>query len=243
MSERPIKRTLHARQSPGFAAEVADTLRADIESGTLGAGDRLPSEHELAGQFGVSRAVVREAIGVLRHDGVIESFQGRGSFVSPSPRATTYRLPQPNLWDAIELTQLFEFLTAHEVAATRLAAENRTAADLDVIGKALDGMAAAIAAGNLGVEEDFQFHAGIYSATHNPFFISFSTFLEQRVRKLIRAARTNTARVAGLAATVQEEHRAIFDALVAGDAAAAGSAAERHLHNAAKRLKLYQRPA
>lgn len=236
-------RVLRARQSPGFAAEVADTLRVDIESGALGAGDRLPSEHEIAEQFGVSRTVVREAIGVLRHDGVVESYQGRGSFVSSAPRSTTYRLPQANLWDAAELAQLIEFLSAHEVAATRLAAERRTRADLAVIAKALDGMAAAIAADRLGADEDFRFHAAIFNATHNPFFISFSAFLEQRVRRLIRAARTNTARFAGLAAKVQEEHRVIFNAIVDHDSEAAGRAAERHLHNAAKRLQLYQRPA
>ena len=112
-----------------------------------------------------------------------------------------------------------------------------------MIRRAFDGMAAAIAEDRLGVDEDFQFHAGIFNATHNPFFISFSEFLEQRVRRLIRAARTNTARFAGLAARVQEEHRAIFDALVDRDTEAAGWAAERHLHNAARRLQLYQRPA
>jgi GntR family transcriptional repressor for pyruvate dehydrogenase complex len=236
-------RTPRTRQSSGFAAEVADTLRIDIESGAFNAGDRLPSEHQIADQFGVSRAVVREAIGVLRHDGVVESYQGRGSFVSSAPRAKTYRLPEPNLWDAAEMVQFFQFLSAHEVAATRLAADRRSGSDLAVIRKALDGMATAIANGRLGADEDFQFHAGIYAATHNPFFISFSAFLEQRVRRLIRTARTNTARFAGLAASVQEEHREIFDAIVDRDPEAAGRAAEHHLINAAKRLRLYRRTA
>jgi DNA-binding FadR family transcriptional regulator len=174
---------------------------------------------------------------------VVESYQGRGSFVSSAPRAKTYRLPEPNLQNAAEMVQFFNFLSAHEVAATRLAAECRSRSDLAVIRDALDGMGIAIANGRLGADEDFQFHAGIYAASHNRFFISFSVFLEQRIRRLIRTARTNTARSAGLAAKVQEEHRTIFDAIVDRDPGAAGRAAEHHLHNAARRLQLYRRMA
>lgn len=235
-------RNFRVRQSPSFATEVAGALRVDIERGLLQAGDRLPTEQEIGGKFGVSRAVVREAISILKHDGLIESFQGRGSFVSAAPLAATYRLPEPNLEDEVELAQIIEFLIANEVAATRLAALRRTDAALAEIRQALEGMQAAIANNLLGVDEDVQFHAAIFRATRNPFFISFCTFLDQRVRKLIRTARTNTARFKGLSEKVQAEHQAIYDAIESRRADAASEAAEAHLRNAAERLRIYRSP-
>lgn len=56
-------------------------LRSEIATGGLVAGARLPSEHELADRFGVSRGTVRQALAALRHNGLIEAVPGRGSFV------------------------------------------------------------------------------------------------------------------------------------------------------------------
>nr|WP_053084935.1 FCD domain-containing protein [Nereida ignava] len=82
------------------------------------------------------------------------------------------------------------------------------------------------------------FHSEILKATGNHLFISFGAFLENRVRHLIRQARTNSSRK-GLTELVQDEHRAIFNAIEAGDAERAREAAAAHLKNAAKRLTLY----
>jgi GntR family transcriptional regulator len=61
--------------------QVADRLRAPIESGEWPAGYRLPSESQLMEQFSVSRVTVRLAINALRGEGLIVTRQGRGSFV------------------------------------------------------------------------------------------------------------------------------------------------------------------
>jgi DNA-binding GntR family transcriptional regulator len=57
----------------------------EIASGTLGPGDRLPSERELTGRLGVSRATVRRALGDLANDGLVTSSASRGSFVASGP--------------------------------------------------------------------------------------------------------------------------------------------------------------
>ena len=57
----------------------------EIASGSLGPGDRLPSERELTERLGVSRATVRRALGELATDGLVEASAGRGSFVSTGP--------------------------------------------------------------------------------------------------------------------------------------------------------------
>jgi len=57
----------------------------EIAGGTLGPGDRLPSERELTGRLGVSRATVRRALGELANDGLVTSSASRGSFVASGP--------------------------------------------------------------------------------------------------------------------------------------------------------------
>lgn len=65
--------------------QVAEDIAADITSGTLSLGERLPSELDLAASYGVSRITVRRAIKELRSDRLVKVVQGRGTFVnSPS---------------------------------------------------------------------------------------------------------------------------------------------------------------
>jgi GntR family transcriptional regulator len=65
------------------AAQVARDLEADIDSGILPPDTRLPSEAELAEQYGVARITVRSAIVMLRDAGKVVTVHGRGSFTSP----------------------------------------------------------------------------------------------------------------------------------------------------------------
>ena len=69
--------------TPGayLSDQVADVMAAEIRSGRLAAGDKLPTEASLVNQFSVSRTVVREAMSRLKSLGLIESRQGSGVFV------------------------------------------------------------------------------------------------------------------------------------------------------------------
>lgn len=223
-----------------FASKVAEALRSEIQGGTFRPGDRLPTEQVLSETFGVSRTVVREAIFALKQDGILDSFQGRGIFVSTDLPEATFRIDRAELGDMEEINRVLEFLLAHEAAAASLAAERRTDADLLRIREALDAIDSAIERGENGIEQDLAFHAEILATTGNHIFVAFGAFLENRVRHLIREARTNSSRK-GLTLAVQEEHRAIYAAIAAGDKQAAHSAAEIHLKNAALRLQSYTR--
>src|SRR5690348_9554466 len=76
---------------------IADSLREAIQAGEYGPGDRLPGENELMAAHGVARMTARQALGVLRDEGVAESRKGAGVFVRnfrPLRRRGIQRLAQ-----------------------------------------------------------------------------------------------------------------------------------------------------
>lgn len=67
--------------------QIADHLRAEVTSGRLSAGDRVPSETVLMEHYGVARMTVRQALSVLKSEGLLVAEHGRGVFVRPRPVA------------------------------------------------------------------------------------------------------------------------------------------------------------
>jgi DNA-binding GntR family transcriptional regulator len=65
------------------ATQVARDIERDIGAGRLAPDTRLPSEAELAQQYGVARMTVRRAVAQLRDKGLVITVHGRGSFVAP----------------------------------------------------------------------------------------------------------------------------------------------------------------
>jgi GntR family transcriptional regulator len=72
-------------RQPSLVEQVRSGLLDDIRGGRLAAGDKLPNEYELAEQFAVSRATVREAIQGLLETGHLARQRGNGTFVQPAP--------------------------------------------------------------------------------------------------------------------------------------------------------------
>lgn len=229
-------------RGPSLADVLAQRLREEISSGRLRPGERLPTELQLAGTYGVSRPIVREAVGRLKHDGLVLTRQGAGAFVAEPSAISSFRLDISDFSNKDEMRNIVELLMAVESRATAYAAVRRSDEDLAHIQAQLDAMQVAIDRGDPGVDEDVAFHRAIVEATGNPFFRDLSDFLDRRVRTFIRAARSNTARMQGLTQAVQREHQAIFDAVAGGDPDKAQAAAETHLKNAAARLTLYLQP-
>ena len=75
---------------PSLYRKVADDIKAAIAAGGYAAGTRLPSEHELAERYSVSRGTIRQAFAALRADGVIASRRGARRVVVGGPRVQSF---------------------------------------------------------------------------------------------------------------------------------------------------------
>src|SRR5512142_983536 len=73
--------------APPLYAQIAADLRARIVAGTYRPGQRLPSEHDLAAQFGVGRPTIRQATELLVRDGALARRHGSGTYVDVPPPA------------------------------------------------------------------------------------------------------------------------------------------------------------
>ncbi|MFF8810515.1 GntR family transcriptional regulator [Streptomyces omiyaensis] len=90
---------------------IADDLRAQISTGRIKAGDRLPSEAQLAARYTVSTPTLRSALALLQAEGLVEKVHGKGNFVRPSLRRITYlggdpTLPTPGLQISVRTTKI-----------------------------------------------------------------------------------------------------------------------------------------
>src|ERR1700687_2215678 len=77
-------------RSPSLYRTVAEDIKAAIAAGEYAAGTRLPSEHELAERYSVSRGTIRQAFAALRADGVIASRRGARRVVVGGPRVQSF---------------------------------------------------------------------------------------------------------------------------------------------------------
>lgn len=87
------------RHTMPLYAQVANTLRGEIESGKWARGEQLPAIDDLAARFGVARATLRQAIEVIEGEGLVQRRHGRGTFVACDPREQRW-LRLASDWDS-----------------------------------------------------------------------------------------------------------------------------------------------
>lgn len=220
-----------AKLSAGIYQRIFETILA----GEFAVNARLPSEIDLAQRFGASRPVVREALARLRDDGIIVSRQGSGSYVKRRPDNAVLRfVPVGSIAD---IQRCFEFRAGLEGAAAALAAERRDADDLTDIEAAFEALEASVREGRLGVDADERFHIAIAKATHNDYYVSVQTSLHAHIVFGMNLLRNlSLLRTAQRLRLVQDEHRAIVDAIAASQPQAARIAMQTHIDNARRRM-------
>ena len=215
---------------------LAGLLGAQIESGALRPGDRLPTEQQLALAHGVSRTVVREAVHQLKSREMVRSRQGSGVFVAPPPLNQALAF-DPSVLESVQaVVHVVEVRRVLEGEIAALAAERATRTQVAGLRRALKNIDEAAAAGRDGVDEDLAFHRTIGEATGNPQFSLLIGFLEQYLRAGMRITRGNEARRQDFMDAVRIEHGAIVDAIAARDPARARRCATGHLLSSEQRL-------
>lgn len=163
---RVFERVASHRKSAIVVQQILD----GIEKGSFPPGDKLPSEHRIAKEIGVSRSSVREAMTLLRLRGIITTKQGGGSTVLLSPARDQLSIPV----QALEAETLSPFDThvareTIEPALMDLVVESATAEELEGIERALTAMQEHAETNDLEgcYSANLDFHRAIVHATNN----------------------------------------------------------------------------
>ncbi|MEU4084070.1 FadR/GntR family transcriptional regulator [Streptomyces aureus] len=213
------------RPSP-LVEQATAHLREQITDGEWPVGTKLPGETTLAQTLGVGRSTVREALRALAGAGLVQARQGSGVFVI----ATTPEEDWSTRLRRSAITDVYEVRMLLEVEAAQLAAERRTEEDVTALHAALAGRRDAAGDGDTAfVEADIALHRAVVAAAHNPvltaLFTEFVPVLQQRLLDLVE--------LLGLRSDDPNHgdtgHAALVDAVVRGDAEAAGRALREEL--------------
>jgi GntR family transcriptional regulator, transcriptional repressor for pyruvate dehydrogenase complex len=165
------------------SSRIEKTIKEAILRGTLKTGDRLPTEKEMALQFGVSLVTLREALRALETSGLVKKRKanGRGIFVSEiNSESIKASLGHFLSFKALSPQHLYEVRKIIEPATVRLAAEKITLVELEELEKNVTYCEERLAeTGPTIGEKDFfeldaknnDFHRLIAQATHNPILI------------------------------------------------------------------------
>ncbi|MDE1150396.1 MAG: FCD domain-containing protein [Azospirillaceae bacterium] len=218
-------------------AKLADTIAEHLEQliveGSLRPGEKLLPERELALRFNVSRPSLREALDKLERRGLLHSGRGGATFVAPL-LGQSFTEPLHAVLSARPETTLdyLEFRTEVEGAAAYYAALRATDVDRAQIAKRFEAMEAAHGTDDPQDEAnaDADFHLSIYEATHNVVILHIMRALAEMLRKDVFFNRAKLYQRTGVRQLLLTQHRALFDAIMAGDPAAARVAAESHIN-------------
>jgi GntR family transcriptional repressor for pyruvate dehydrogenase complex len=221
----------------GLTAQLVSRLTADILSGKLTPGSRLPTEQEMIAATGVSRTVIREAVAALRADGLVVTRQGVGAFVAENVRRP-FRVDFDERSSLADVLNVMELRAGVETESAGFAAERASAEQVRKIADRLAAVQAAINRGETAVEEDFAFHCEIADTTGNP---QFRRFLEYLGRFIIprQTVWGQTSPVLGKTdlAVFQREHEEILAAIRTHNVKQARSAMQRHLFKSRQRYQ------
>jgi len=219
-----------AIQSSRLYEQIIEQIQGRIMEGKVRPGDKLPSERELAEQFGVSRTAVREAVKAMREKGLLEVQPGRGTFVTDLTGGTT-EVMRDSLSLIVKISlgndlgKLVQVRTLLEPGIAALAAEMATPLDLETMQQAVNVMDTAMTSTDAYVEADLAFHLALARATQNPLI----PVLIDPIVDLLREQRKRIFLVEGGPERGQYHHKQILAAIRRGDAATASQAMCAHL--------------
>ncbi|WP_157001625.1 FadR/GntR family transcriptional regulator [Agromyces laixinhei] len=216
--------------------QVMAQIEERILDGRLKAGDHLPSERELAASLGVSRPSLRESLRVLEALGVVEIRRGGG----PDGGAVLLSTPGDGMVNLLKLQIALAHFSWSDVLETRLALESWSVEeaayrsddddhrDLAAILNRMDDSRIDSSEFN---RLDAAFHMRIAESTGNALTAHFMGSLRTAIHRQMVQMYAELDDWRETAKTVRAEHRAILDAIVAGDGTAAAKSMRAHIND------------
>ena len=230
--------TLSPIQVPKASDVLADSLREQILDGRLRVGATLPNERDLAGQAGLSRASVREALRILEVEGLIATRTGRNGgseVIRPSLATIEKSIGIFIRGQNIRLASVLEVREAIEPHAAKLAALHRTDEDLQVLHDCHRRLVQQIDDVPAFLRANLDWHVSVVLAAHNELL---SAFIGAFAQTVYQSTDLQEFSPPDIRATVARAHQAVMDAIEAGDADAAGRRMARHVGAYVHRVKL-----
>jgi GntR family transcriptional repressor for pyruvate dehydrogenase complex len=208
--------------------EISSKVKTLIFNGTLKPGDRLPSEQELAKQFGVGRQSVREALRLLELSGFVSIQKGYGG--GPVVKDTISTRIRNLYLDAFRMEKITveEFTTARAVIEKAILNEVIDKADDRDIKRLQTNLAEAqelIANKKMATDENFDFHALLARASKNKVVI----ILEKSINAIHRNLRSRSEADFKTTRNALKAHQKILDAIIDKDREKAIELLDQHI--------------
>jgi DNA-binding GntR family transcriptional regulator len=207
--------------SKSFVDQAYERLLDAICDGTLSPGDRV-TQDEIAHRLNVSRQPVMHALAILKSQGFLIEAGRRGLAVAPV---------DPTLLEAI-----YQFRSAVEPLAITLATPRLTS-DKAVLARAIIGRGKRMVTegdAKSVLDADIEFHTFIYDLSANPIIIETMNLYWHHIRRSMG----EVLRFPGFSLQVWQEHEAILDEMVDGNAAAAAALMQNHIIKAYERMEI-----
>lgn len=210
---------------------VMQHIKEQIESGAYPPGSKLPTVVQFAESFQVGRSTIREALSGLKALGWVSIKHGGGSFVNEE-------LPNQENSDAADgifyKTELFqEVLEVRkyiEVGCAALAAKRRNDDDIAALKQTLELMEASLDDEEASDHADFHFHLCIARASHNSLFLSMMESMTERMQMSMKESRRLWFFAdRATAEALLEEHKLIYEAILAQNAVLASERIMQHI--------------
>lgn len=215
------------REMSQRSAGIIEEIEAEILTGKLQPGERLPSEEKLCERFSASRTVIREAIQQLRGRGLLRTTKGSGSYIAdPSlDSLTTAMEAYASLVVEAGFMELIDFRILIETECARLAAVHAGESVLKELRQIVATMEKVQGVRAKFSKADIAFHLAIARGSGNRIYAGVLGAVERRCIDYAQTNRGDDDWYSG----VIDAHRDILDAISAGLPDRAADAMRRHL--------------
>jgi GntR family transcriptional regulator, transcriptional repressor for pyruvate dehydrogenase complex len=207
----------------GLYEQVVQQLQDLIVAKHLKIGDRLPAERELCEQFRVSRPVIREAMKVLAHRGMLNIQSGRGTFVTvPTAENIALSIELYARARGLGFSSVVEVRRALESEIAALAATRAKREHVERLQMLIGDMDRSLRNPEAFLVADQEFHNTLAEATGNDLFVAITGVIVNLAQEMRRV----TLEIPGSPERFQSEHRELLRLVLQGDAGAARKAVQ-----------------